>query len=326
MDTKLDVFFYEAFEEEEQTLKRLLPPNLRAGFISSTIQEHSVDPQPPAPIISIRTQSEIPPEWAFNLQAVIARTTGYDHLKVYRDKTGSKLPCGYLPKYCSRAVAEHAMILWMSLLRKLPSQMEHFKNFDRDGLTGFECEGKTLLVVGVGNIGSEIVRIGTGLGMDVLGVDIVRRHSSVNYVPVEEGLRNADIVVCSMNLTSSNIGYFNSDRLRMFKRGALFINIARGEMSPPADIVRALDEGTLSGAGLDVYDHESALAVSLRAGKPSDDPTVQAVLKLTKRPNVILTPHNAFNTHESVERKSRQTLEQIAHFREHGVFLWQAPD
>jgi D-lactate dehydrogenase len=223
-------------------------------------------------------------------------------------------------------VAEQAMILWMSLLRKFPAQTEHFKNFDRDGLTGFECEGKALLVVGVGNIGSEIVRIGIGLGMDVQGVDIVRRHRSIHYVPIEEGLQNADIVVCSMNLTSSNIGYFNNDRFQTFKKGALFVNIARGEMSPPAAILKALDKEILSGAGLDVYDHESVLAVSLRAGRPSNDPTIQAILELAKRPNAILTPHNAFNTHESVERKSRQTLEQITHFREHGVFLWQVPD
>lgn len=325
MDTELDVFFYEAFEEEEQALRSFLPPNLRAGFVPSTIQERG-DHCPPAPIISIRTQSEIPPGWAFQLQAILARTTGYDHLKAYRDRTGSKLPCGHLPKYCSRAVAEQAMLLWMSLLRKLPAQTEHFRNFDRDGLTGFECEGKNLLVVGVGNIGSEIVRIGTGLGMNVLGVDVVRRHTSVYYVPIEEGLSNADVVVCSMNLTSSNTGFFNSERFRTFRKGALFVNVARGEMSPPTDILRALDDGILSGVGLDVYDHESVVAVSLRAGKPTDDPSVLAVLELAKRMNVILTPHNAFNTHESVKRKSRQTMEQLAHFREHGVFLWQAPN
>jgi D-lactate dehydrogenase len=325
MDTELDVFFYEAFEEEELALKRLLPPGLRAGFVPATIQEHG-DNNPPAPMISIRTQSEIPAGWAKDLQAIMARTTGYDHLVAYRDKTGTKLPCGHLPKYCSRAVAEQAMLLWMSLLRRLPAQTEHFKSFDRDGLTGFECEGKNLLVVGVGNIGGEIVRIGTGLGMKVLGVDVVRRHASVNYVSIEEGLLNADIVVCSMNLTSSNARYFNRERFRMFRKGGLFVNVARGEMSPAADVLQALDDGILSGAGLDVFDRESVLAVSLRAGKPTDDPAVQAVLELAKRSNVILTPHNAFNTHESVERKSRQTMEQIVHFREHGAFLWQAPD
>ena len=321
----MDVFFYEAFEEEEQALKRLVPPGLSAGFVPSTIQEHG-DSHPPAPIISIRTQSEIPPAWASELKAIIARTTGYDHLKAYKDATRSKLPCGHLPKYCSRAVAEQAMILWMSLLRRLPAQIEHFKTFDRDGLTGFECEGKNLLVVGVGNIGSEVVRIGTGLGINVRGVDIVRRHAAVNYMPIEEGLPNADVIVCSMNLTASNSGYFNIERFRNFKKGAIFVNVARGEMSPAQDVLQAIDEGILSGVALDVYNDEKILAVSLRAGKAADDPSVRAVLELAKRPNVILTPHNAFNTHESVERKSRQTMDQIAHFREHGTFLWQAPD
>ena len=325
MENQLDVFFYEAFEEEEASLRRLVLPGLRVGFVPSTIQEHG-DRHPPAPIISIRTQSEIPLSWASELKAIIARTTGYDHLKTYKDATGSKLPCGHLPKYCSRAVAEQAMVLWMSLLRKVPAQIEHFKTFDRDGLTGLECEGKNLLVVGVGNIGSEIVRIGAGLGMKVRGVDIVRRHTAVDYISIEEGLPSADIVVCAMNLTASNSGYFNTERFRKFRKGAVFVNVARGEMSPAGDVLKALDEGILSSAALDVYDNEKILAVSLRAGKAADHPSVQAVLDLAKRPNVILTPHNAFNTHESVERKSRQTMDQIAHFREHGTFLWQAPD
>ena len=191
MENQLDVFFYEAFEEEEASLRRLVLPGLRVGFVPSTIQEHG-DAHPPAPIISIRTQSEIPLSWASELKAIIARTTGYDHLKTYKDATGSKLPCGHLPKYCSRAVAEQAMVLWMSLLRKVPAQIEHFKTFDRDGLTGLECEGKNLLVVGVGNIGSEIVRIGAGLGMKVRGVDIVRRHTAVDYISIEEGLPSED--------------------------------------------------------------------------------------------------------------------------------------
>jgi Phosphoglycerate dehydrogenase and related dehydrogenases len=75
----------------------------------------------------------------------------------------------------------------MSLLRKLPQQIEQFKSFNRDGLTGGECERKTLLVVGVGNVGYEVVRIGKGLDMEVLGVDVVKKHSSVSYVSIEEG-------------------------------------------------------------------------------------------------------------------------------------------
>ena len=235
------------------------------------------------------------------------------------------VPCGYLPLYCNRAVAEQAMLLWMALLRKLRQQVQNFATFYRDGITGRECQGTTLLVVGVGNIGSEVVKIGQGLGMNVLGVDIVKKHPFVTYVSFQDGLAKADVIVCAMNLTQDNIGYFRYDRLRLAKRGAIFINVARGEFSPSKDLVRLLDEGRLGGVGLDVYNHEGRLAVALRAGKSVDDEEVGATLVLLKRFNAILTPHNAFNTAESVDRKSAHSIQQVQHFLKNKTFLWPLP-
>jgi D-lactate dehydrogenase len=205
----------------------------------------------------------------------------------------------------------------MALLRKLPQQAAQFATFNRDGLTGRECARKKLLVVGVGNIGSEIVKIGQALGMDVRGVDIVQRHASVSYVSIDEGLAWADVIVCAMDLTKENAGYFNYDRLKRARRGVVFVNISRGELSPTNDLVRLLDEGQVGALALDVYEHESSLAVALRSGKSG--------FPLLGRPNVILTPHNAFNTAEAVERKAQQTVQQIEHFRKHGAFLWSPP-
>ena len=178
-----------------------------------------------------------------------------------------EIPCGYLPLYCNRAVAEQAMLMWMALLRKLPEQVQNFADFNRDGITGNECQGKTLLVVGVGNIGSEVVRIGQGLGMKSLESILFKKHSFVNYISIEEGLAKADVIVCAMNLTSENADYFSYERLRTAKRGAIFINIARGEFAASTDLVRLLDEGHLGGVGLDVYKNESQLAVSLEDQK-----------------------------------------------------------
>jgi D-lactate dehydrogenase len=317
----MDVFFYEAFEEEKQAIKRYLPDNIRAGFSPQTIQEYSVA-MPGAPIISIRTQSVIPVGWAPQLSAILARSTGYDHLVAYLEACGRAIPCGYLPLYCSRAVAEQAMLLWMSLLRKLRQQVQQFATFHREGITGRECLGKTLLVVGVGNIGSEIVRIGQGLGMEVFGVDIVQKYSFVNYVSIQDGLAKADVIVCAMNLTPDNIAYFKYDRLRLAKRGAIFINIARGEFSPSAGLIRIVNEGHLSGVGLDVFNRESRLAVAMRTGKADNDPEVAATLSLLKHPNVLCTPHNAFNTVEAVDRKAAQSVQQVQHFIKNGSFFW----
>ena len=303
--SKPAVYFYEAFAEETVALRRYLPATIPAGFTAKTIQEAG-DGHPPAACISIRTQSRVPPDW--QLTGLISRTTGYDHV------TGLKIPCGYLPLYCNRAVAEQAMLLWMALLRKLPAQIEHFARFNRDGLTGGECAGKKLLVVGAGHIGAEVVQIGRGLDMEVRRVDVIPDRADIT---IEAGLPWADIIVCAMNLTSHNAGYFDYRRLKQARPGVLFINIARGEFSPTGDLEKLLDEHHLGGVALDVYDGEAELAVGLRSGKGN--------FPLAGRPNVILTPHNAFNTVESVERKAQQAVQQVVEFLKTSKMLWPVP-
>jgi len=303
--SKPAVYFYEAFAEETVALRRYLPATIPAGFTAKTIQEAG-DRHPPAACISIRTQSRVPPDW--QLAGLISRTTGYDHV------TRLKIPCGYLPLYCNRAVAEQAMLLWMALLRKLPAQIEHFARFNRDGLTGAECAGKKLLVVGAGHIGAEVVQIGRGLDMEVRRVDIIPDRADIT---IEAGMPWADIIVCAMNLTPQNAGYFDYQRLKQARPGVLFINIARGEFSPTGDLEKLLDEHHLGGVALDVYDGEAELAVGLRSGKGN--------FPLAGRPNVILTPHNAFNTVESVERKAQQAVQQVVEFLKTSKMLWPVP-
>ena len=317
-----DIYFFEAFAEEAAALRRVLPERISAGFTDKTIQECAALPHAPARLISIRTQSEVPVSWAGSLEGLLTRSTGYDHVRVYRRQIQQpQFPCGYLPLYCARAVAEQAALLWMALGRKLFRQTQQFATFQRDGLTGRECEHKVLLVVGVGHIGGEVVRIGRGLGMRVLGVDIVKPAVDVELVDLERGLPQADVIVCCMSLTPLNHGLFNAARWRQVRPGALFVNIARGEHAPAADLLAALEAGWLGGVALDVYEQEQALAVALRRGEPAD----RALSGLARRPEVILTPHNAFNTQEAVTRKAEQSVRQIEHFLQRGRFLWPVP-
>lgn len=320
-----DAFFYEAFAEEANEIERCRPSHLRFGYFPLTIQEagHAL---PPSAIISIRTQSRIPERWCSSLTAILTRSTGYDHLVAWRNQTGTTIPCGYLPLYCARAVAEQAALLWLALLRRLPEQLAHFQNFNRDGLTGREAANRCLLVVGVGNIGYEVVRIGQGMQMNVLGVDIVQRHRDVRYVTIDAGLEAADIVVCAMSLNPTSYRYFDYTRLRQMRRGAIFVNIARGEMSPTADLLRLIQEEHLGGVGLDVFENEDELAVTLRQNKAFESPNIRALIELRQHPRVIVTPHNAFNTEEAVHRKAEQSVEQISHFMERATFKWPIPD
>lgn len=325
-----DVFFFEAFDEEQRMLRELMPARIAAGYTWQTVQE-SGEREPPAPVISVRTQSVIPPAWAAGLRGILTRSTGFDHVQAYHLNGGKDVPAGYLPLYCNRSVAEQALLLWMALLRRLPRQMSHFASFCRDDLTGRECLGKTVLTVGVGNIGSEVIRIAAALGMIPLGVDPVERHDFVDYVTYEDGAPRADIIVCAMNLTADNRGYFDAERLLRARPGLLFVNIARGELAPPADLLGLLREGHVAGVGLDVYDREAGLAVALREGRLSlesvrhEDPSVEATLALARHPNVITLPHNAFNTVEAVQRKALQSVEAVSRFLDGGQFTHPVP-
>lgn len=318
----MQIYFYEAFEEEANQLHWHLGKDLLYGLTPKTIQETDHE-EPPARLISIRTQSRVPARWAGKLDGILSRSTGFDHLLALKPQLSQPVALGYLEEYSTRAVAEHAILLTHSLLRKLPHQLRQFGEFKRDGLTGTECAGKKMLVVGVGRIGSEIVTIAKAMGFVVKGVDLVRDKPDVEYTTREEGIRWADVIVCAMNLTEENKGYFSYDLLFNASKGSIFVNIARGELSPLMDLEMLLEEGILGGVGLDVFEHESALAVELRLHEHPHSDLMLRVQRMLKHPNVLFTPHNAFNTREAVERKTAMTVQQIRHFQKHNEFLWK---
>lgn len=314
---EFDIFFYEVFEEEKLFLLKYLPKEISAGFTSGTIQE-SGHSNLLSKVISIRTQSIIPLLWFDNLDAIITRSTGYNHLL----SIPKKIQIGYLPLYCNRACAEQSMLLWMSILRKLRKQISNFSSFNRDGITGLECAGKNLLVVGVGNIGKEICKIGYGLDMYVKGVDICYKHHFVEYVSMIDGIKWADIIVCSMNLTKENNGYFTEDIFRLSDKKPIFINISRGEFCSSQILLKLLKEQVISGVGLDVYNDEPLLATAMRLDTNISSKEMDAIIEMSNRDDCILTPHNAFNTQESVERKCYQTVEQLIEYFKNGEFKW----
>ena len=319
-----DVVFYEVFKEEMAAIKKILPSRIRAKFFSETIQE-AKNPSF-APLISVRTQSIIPPHFSVDLKGILTRSSGYDHLVAQRNQFEKKISYGYLPHYCSRACAEQAMLLATALLRKLPLQVKNFDRFNRDNITGHECQGKKLLVAGVGRIGSEVVDIARGLRMDVRGMDLVKRLKDLQYVSLSEGVSWADIEICSLPLTDRTRGLLNYKLFRQAQnqkksgRGVIFVNISRGEISPARDLNRLLEEGIFAGVGLDVFEDEAFLAESLRKGQKFKSSIGQWIQTLRKRDNVILTPHNAFNTYESTERKAQQSVKAVIEFLEKEKF------
>jgi D-2-hydroxyacid dehydrogenase (NADP+) len=194
-------------------------------------------------------------------------------------------------------IAEHVIAMMMSLARNLPgfyaAQLE-----GRWELAGFanapiiEVGGKTMLVVGLGGIGTEIARRAAGLSMRVIATRRSSRegYDFVDYVGLPNELhdlaKQADVVVNALPLTDETKGIFDKRFFDVVKRGAYFISIGRGKSTITADLIAALEDGRIGGAGLDVTDPEPL---------PPDHP-------LWKLPNVIITPHLSWVTDRGFER------------------------
>ena len=194
-------------------------------------------------------------------------------------------------------IAEHVMAMILSftrgLYRFIPAQSEGA--WDRRLVPEerlWELEGKTLLVVGLGGIGTEVARLGAAMGMKVLATRNSRREGPefVEYVGLADELpdltHRADIVVNAAPLTPATVDLFDADFFSAMKPTAYFINVGRGGSVVTADLVEALEDGKLAGAGLDVTDPEP-----LPQGHP-----------LWSMPNVIITPHVAARSDLRSER------------------------
>ncbi|MCK5580863.1 MAG: hydroxyacid dehydrogenase [Candidatus Omnitrophica bacterium] len=322
---KADVLFYEVFKEEKEAINYFLPKTINAQITSKTIQEEGAE-APGASLISVRTQSIIPSQWAASLKGVLTRSTGYEHLLKYRQEAGKNVEYGYLPSYCSRAVAEQAILIMLALWRKLTTQQKQFESFSRDDITGTECYGKNVLIVGVGRIGREIARMAKGLGMNVKGVDIEQRENNVEYISLEEGIAWAQCVVSAVPLTHETENMLDYSCLKNMPQGGIVVNVSRGEITPVAGLKKLLDEEHLNGIGLDVYQNEGVLGTALRSGTKLEDENFAIIASLKTNENVIFTPHNAFNTKESVERKAQQSVEAVVEFLKSQSFPDTVPD
>lgn len=223
------------------------------------------------------------------------------------------------PGVLNTAVAEHALWLIGAVARRVAALDKAMKAGLWEPATGTELAGKTLAVVGLGGVGREVAKIaGLGFGMNVVACDLSPKDmlpttlGLADWAEVEhtlglsdyttdvaQALAQADVV--SVHITSSpeTTGFFDADKFALMKRGAIFVNTARGGLVDESALLAALKEGRLAGAGLDVF------------GVEPYKPAVEGQ-DLRKLPNVVLTPHVASNTREANARMARAALQNVA--------------
>ncbi len=205
------------------------------------------------------------------------------------------------------SVAEHAIGLMLAVIRKIAyaDRLMRAGEWPKKKCMGHELRGKVLGVVGMGRIGTAVARIAYhGFGMRIIYYDIrrcpkeVEKELEARCVDLETLFREADIVTFHVPLIPQTRHFVNEQRLKLMKKTAILINTARGGVIDTDALVKALKEGWIAGAGLDVYEEEPL---------PPDHP-------LTKLDNVVLTPHIGASTYEAQERAGIEIAEKIIGF------------
>jgi len=258
------------------------------------------------------------------LKMVATRSTGFDHIDVAECTKRGITVCN-VPFYGENTVAEHTFALILALSRKVHEAFVRVRagNFSLDGLRGFDLKGKTIGVIGAGRIGLHVIRIARGFGMKVLAFDVKRDSFwaevlGFEYAELNEVLAHSDIITLHAPYNRHTHHLINRDNIHQIKRGAILINTARGGLVNTEALLQALDEGILAGAGLDVLEgEESIYEESALLGDAVNPEKLRIAIQnhvVLKKPNVVFTPHNAFNSQEALERILDTTADNIASF------------
>ncbi|MGY2288396.1 2-hydroxyacid dehydrogenase [Pseudomonas sp. SDO528_S397] len=245
---------------------------------------------------------------------IALRSAGYNHVDLPAAKRLG-LTVVRVPAYSPHAVAEHAVALILALNRRLHRACNRTRDgdFSLHGLTGFDLVGKTVGVVGTGQIGATFAKIMTGFGCTVLAYDPYPNPHvealGARYVSLAHLLAQAQIISLHCPLTTDSKHLINAHTLADLQPGAMLINTGRGGLVDTPALIEALKSGQLGYLGLDVYEEEAQLFFEDRSDLPLQDDVLARLLTF---PNVIVTAHQAFLTREALAAIARTTLDNIA--------------
>jgi D-lactate dehydrogenase len=244
---------------------------------------------------------------------IALRSAGFNHVDLpAAQRLG--LSVVRVPTYSPHAVAEHAVALILSLNRHLHRAYNRTRDgdFTLHGLTGFDLVGKTVGVVGTGQIGATFARIMAGFGCQLLAYDPYPNQQvealGARYLPLDQLLEQAQIISLHCPLNEHTRHLINIDSLYRMQRGAMLINTGRGALVDTPALIEALKSGQLGYLGLDVYEEEAQLFFEDRSDLPLQDDVLARLLTF---PNVVVTAHQAFLTREALGAIAQTTLDNI---------------
>lgn len=243
------------------------------------------------------------------VRTVALRCAGYNNVDV-RHAFG-KVHVVHVPAYSPYAVAEHAMAMLLTLVRRVHKAYNRTKdfNFSLSGLTGFDLHGKTVGVIGTGRIGRVFINICRGFGMRVLAYDkFPAKDSDIVYVPLEQLFAESDVISLHCPLTNETFHTVRAGTIAQMKKGVIIVNTSRGALIDAEALLEGIKERKIGGACLDVYEEEADIFFEDYSGHIMADDTLARLISM---PNVLVTSHQAFLTEEALENIAQTTVQNI---------------
>ncbi|MFN0083674.1 MAG: 2-hydroxyacid dehydrogenase [Ferruginibacter sp.] len=245
---------------------------------------------------------------------ITTRAAGHDNIDIEKaNELG--ITVANVPAYSPYAIAEHVVALIMALNRKIITAYKQGQqqNFTTDNLIGFDLRGKTVGIIGVGIIGSVLVKIMHGFGCKILCCDLKENHLlkekfGVEYTDKETLCAKADIISIHTSFTPDTKYLINKKLIAVMKPGAMLINTGRGGCVNTADVIEGLENGQIGYYGADVYENERGIFFCDLTGKELNDDMLK---KLLAMPNVLITPHQAFATVQALTNIADTTFYNI---------------
>lgn len=247
------------------------------------------------------------------VRIIALRCAGFNNVNLEAAKKHNLKVCR-VPAYSPEAVAEHAMAMILTLNRKTHKAYNRVReqNFSLNGLLGFDLHGKTVGIIGTGNIGKAFAKIVIGFGCKVLAFDIVTdaemEKAGVTFVSLETIFKESDIISLHCPLNEKTKHLIDKKSLSMMKEHVMIINTSRGGLIETACVIEGLKEGKIGYLGIDVYDQEEKLFFTDHSEDIIQDDAIQRLMSF---PNVLVTAHQAFFTNEALTQIALVTLGNI---------------
>jgi D-3-phosphoglycerate dehydrogenase len=297
--------------EPEYFPRELIKPLEEVGEVVAKRMDHRqlVEEVKDADVLIVRVQTKVDKDVIDSgkkLKMIASATTGLDHIDTKEaERRGIAVynPLGY----ATTATAEYAMAMILSLARKLPWGFEHVKKerWERHRFLGTELQGKTLGVIGFGRIGSRVATYAAAFGMNIVFFDPYFDPSKGSQIKarratsMDEVIEGSDVITVHAFLSKETERMIRAEHFARMRKGAIIINAARGKVVDESALVEALEDGKIAGAALDVFEDEPL-------------PGSHVLVRYAREhENLLLTPHIAGSTKESLELASRMVVQKI---------------